>query len=131
MRPRDLERHVATLDLDEVWRYLNHQMLFGKHLGLRGSVDRLRSEGDAKLARLEGLLAELQAVARGGAMTARAVWRFFPARAHDAVELLVLGGGHDAFADLERHMERLVDFLRAAMVRRPEDGAPARPFPRA
>jgi 5-methyltetrahydrofolate--homocysteine methyltransferase len=82
-QPRDRERHVATLDLDAVWRYLNHQMLFGKHLGLRGSVDRLRSEGDAKLARLEELLVELQAVARGGAMTARAVWQFFAARAHD------------------------------------------------
>ncbi len=58
-------------------------------------------------------------------------YRIFAARAHDPVELLVLGGGHDAFADLERHMERLVDFLRAAMVRRPEGGAPAKPLARA
>jgi dipeptidyl aminopeptidase/acylaminoacyl peptidase len=52
----------------------------------------------------------------------------FAARAHDAVELLVVGGGHDSFADREQHMERLVDFLRAtqsraAMAARPECGA--------
>ena len=40
--------------------------------------------------------------------------RIFAARQHDAVELLVLGGRHDAFADLEQHMERLVGFLRTA-----------------
>jgi dipeptidyl aminopeptidase/acylaminoacyl peptidase len=43
------------------------------------------------------------------------------ARAHDAVELLVLGGNHDSFADLERHMEQLIDFLRAAMAPRLDD----------
>ena len=44
--------------------------------------------------------------------------RIFAARQHDAVELLVLGGRHDSFADLEQHMERLVGFLRAATVPR-------------
>jgi 5-methyltetrahydrofolate--homocysteine methyltransferase len=75
----DFERHVAELDLDEVWSLLNPQMLYGKHLGLRGSVERLRQEGDEKLAKLEVVIADLQAQARAGAMTARAVWRFLPA----------------------------------------------------
>jgi len=79
--PPDLERHVATLDLDAVWGELNPQMLYGKHLGLRGSILRLREQGDEKLARLEALVEELQAIARGGAMTAKAAWRFFPATA--------------------------------------------------
>jgi len=41
--------------------------------------------------------------------------QIFAARAHDAVELLVLSGEHDSFVDLERHLERLIDFLRRAM----------------
>jgi dipeptidyl aminopeptidase/acylaminoacyl peptidase len=41
--------------------------------------------------------------------------QIFAARAHEAVELLVLSGDHDSFADLERHLERLIDFLRRAM----------------
>ena len=79
--PPDLDRHVAELDLDKVWEYLNPQMVYGKHLGLKGSVKRLREEGDEKLAKLERIVDELKDVARHGAMKARAVWRFFPAEA--------------------------------------------------
>jgi 5-methyltetrahydrofolate--homocysteine methyltransferase len=80
-QPADLARHVETLDLDQVWAYLNPQMLYGKHLGLRGSVARLEAAGDGKLARLAQLVDELKSECRGGAMEARAVWRFFPASA--------------------------------------------------
>ncbi|MFY9820755.1 MAG: methionine synthase [Thermoanaerobaculia bacterium] len=79
--PPDLDRHVAELDLDRVWEYLNPQMVYGKHLGLKGSVKRLREEGDEKLAKLERIVGELKDVAIHGAMKARAVWRFFPAEA--------------------------------------------------
>jgi 5-methyltetrahydrofolate--homocysteine methyltransferase len=79
--PADLDRHVAELDLDRVWAYLNPQMIYGKHLGLKGVVKRLRAEGDPKLAKLEEVVGGLQAIARNGAMRARAVWRFFPAEA--------------------------------------------------
>jgi 5-methyltetrahydrofolate--homocysteine methyltransferase len=80
-QPSDLERHTEELDLDEVWSYLNPQMLYAKHLGLRGSVRKLREEGDPKLAKLEAVVEELKKVARDGGMSARAVWRFFPAQA--------------------------------------------------
>jgi 5-methyltetrahydrofolate--homocysteine methyltransferase len=79
--PPDLDRHVAELDLDEVWEYLNPQMVYGKHLGLKGSVKRLREEGDPKLAKLEAVMADLKDLARAGGIKARAVWRFFPAEA--------------------------------------------------
>jgi 5-methyltetrahydrofolate--homocysteine methyltransferase len=79
--PPDLARHVADLDLDRVWEYLNPQMIYGKHLGLKGSVKRLREEGDAKLAKLEEVVNGLKEIGRSGALHARAVWRFFPAEA--------------------------------------------------
>lgn len=79
--PSDLDRHVADLDLDRVWEYLNPQMIYGKHLGLKGSVKRLREEGDPKLAKLEAVIGDLKALGRTGALHARAVWRFFPAEA--------------------------------------------------
>jgi 5-methyltetrahydrofolate--homocysteine methyltransferase len=79
--PADLDRHVAELDLDPVWSYLNPQMLYGKHLGLKGSVRKLAAEGDGKLAKLEAVIGELQELGRQGALRARAVWRFFPALA--------------------------------------------------
>jgi 5-methyltetrahydrofolate--homocysteine methyltransferase len=79
--PPDLGRHTEILDLDEVWSCLNPQMVYGKHLGLKGSVRRLREENDPKLAKLEAVMEELKEIGRRGAMQARAVWRFFPARA--------------------------------------------------
>jgi 5-methyltetrahydrofolate--homocysteine methyltransferase len=79
--PPDVARHVEELDLDEVWKYLNPQMIYGKHLGLKGSVRKLREEGDPKLAKLEAVIEELKDVARQGGLHARAVWRFYPAQA--------------------------------------------------
>jgi 5-methyltetrahydrofolate--homocysteine methyltransferase len=79
--PPDLDRHVVDLDLDKIWEFLNPQMVYGKHLGLKGSVKRLEAEGDPKLAKLKGMVDELKDLARGGALKARAVWRFFPAEA--------------------------------------------------
>ncbi|HEY8021149.1 MAG TPA: methionine synthase [Thermoanaerobaculia bacterium] len=96
--PADLDRHVAELDLDEVWRYLNPQMLYGKHLGLKGSVKKLAAEGDEKLAKLEKVIGELQETARRGGMRARAVWRFFPALAEGERLTLVDPASGDAVA---------------------------------
>ena len=87
--PPDLDRHVASLDLDQVWRYLNPQMLYGKHLGLKGVVRQLEEQGDPKLQKLRQVIAELQAEARAGALQVGAVWRFFPAEAAgDRITLL-------------------------------------------
>jgi 5-methyltetrahydrofolate--homocysteine methyltransferase len=78
-RPHDLDRHVVDLDLDQVWRYLNPQMLYGKHLGLKGSMRQLAEQGDAKLAKLQAVIGALQDQGRAGGLRARAVWQFFPA----------------------------------------------------
>ncbi len=78
--PPDLDRHVAELDLDAVWAELNPQMVYGKHLGLKGVVRRLAAEGDEKYRKLEAVIEELKALGRAGAIHARAVWRFFPAQ---------------------------------------------------
>ena len=48
------------------------------------------------------------------------------ARTHEGVELLVPGGGHGSFADLEAHMEQLVDFLHLALEPGTDDAASAR-----
>ena len=76
----DLERHLLhTLNLDEVWAYLNPQMLYGKHLGLRGNARRLLEAGDGKALELQRTFERVMADCRNGTMTARALWQFFPA----------------------------------------------------
>jgi 5-methyltetrahydrofolate--homocysteine methyltransferase len=80
-------------------------MLYGKHLGLGGSIRALEQRGDAKLAKLKAAVEEVKQWARSeGAMPVKAVFRFFPARAEG--ERLILqdpGNGHATAAwDLPR-----------------------------
>jgi 5-methyltetrahydrofolate--homocysteine methyltransferase len=59
-RSPDFARHVLReLPLDEVFAHLNPQMLYGKHLGLRGSVRRLLEQGDV---RAHDLVARVEAI---------------------------------------------------------------------
>ncbi len=88
--PPDGEEHLLeSLDLDEVWAYLNEQMLYGKHLGLRGSFRKLRDAGDPRAVELEAVMDEVKS---SGWLSASALYRFFPA-ASDGNRLLI--GAHD------------------------------------
>jgi 5-methyltetrahydrofolate--homocysteine methyltransferase len=89
--PPDLARHVlAALPLDEVFAHVNHQMLLGKHLGLRGSVRRLLAAGDLRATDLAARVADLQdAAAARGWLAPAGVYRFYRAHARgDAVVVL-------------------------------------------
>ena len=99
----DLERHVIDLDLDEIWEYINPQMLYGKHLGLRGSVAKLRRDGDEKYLKLEAVLDEVKSEARSS-FDARAVWQFFRAQA-EAERLTLLASDNGSIA-AEWQLER-------------------------
>ncbi len=93
-KPPDLDRHVMRLPLDEVWRFINPLMLYGRHLGLKGRFEELIAKDDEKALMLRDVVEEMKADARGW-MVARAVWRFFPARA--AGETVRVGGETLAF----------------------------------
>ncbi|MCU0305132.1 MAG: methionine synthase [Thermoanaerobaculales bacterium] len=78
--PPDLERHLSPRvdDLRDVWTYLNPQMLYGKHLGLRGRFVKLLAEGDRRAVDLAELIAALQDEVAGW-MRVVEVWRFLEA----------------------------------------------------
>jgi 5-methyltetrahydrofolate--homocysteine methyltransferase len=78
--PPHLERVVEELDLDEVWALINPQMLYGKHLGIKGSVKQLEAKHDSKLGSLKEVVESIQQTARIGLMKVGAVWQFFPAK---------------------------------------------------
>jgi 5-methyltetrahydrofolate--homocysteine methyltransferase len=64
--------------LREVWSYINPQMLYGKHLGLRGSFAKLLDEGDVKAEKLQAVIEGLKDEVEQW-MRVRAVWRFYQA----------------------------------------------------
>jgi 5-methyltetrahydrofolate--homocysteine methyltransferase len=76
----DLDRHVEEIgDLDEIWSYINPQMLYGKHLGFRGRFADALASGDIKARELEAKIERVKDECRAGAMRVRAVWQFFEA----------------------------------------------------
>jgi 5-methyltetrahydrofolate--homocysteine methyltransferase len=94
-RPPDLERHVLRdVPLTHVYPYLNLQMLYGKHLGLRGLVTRLFEDGDGKARELREVVEALQREAiDDGLIHAHGLYQWFRARAAgDAVVILDAGG---------------------------------------
>ena len=73
------ERIVREVpQLEEVWSYLNPQMLYVKHMGFRGNFVRLLAERDPKAIELSGIMEDVKAEA-ATFMKVRAVWRFFDA----------------------------------------------------
>ena len=76
----DLDRHVIeSANLDEVWSYINPQMLYGRHLGFRGKFTELLATGDRRAVELEEKIERVKEECRAGAMRVRAVWQFFEA----------------------------------------------------
>jgi len=76
----DLDRHVLEVsNLDEVWSYINPQMLYGRHLGFKGRFDQLLAAGDRKAIDLERQIEAIKQECREGAMRVLVVWRFFEA----------------------------------------------------
>jgi 5-methyltetrahydrofolate--homocysteine methyltransferase len=78
--PPQTDRRVLdpVPDLREIWRYVNPQMLYGKHLGLKGSYSKRIAEHDATALELQRLVGDLLEEAAEW-MSVRAVWRFFEA----------------------------------------------------
>ena len=70
------------LSLDHLWPYLNPQMLYGKHMGLHGNVQKRFAQGDPKaIAMKERIDAVFQEVVGAQLVSAHAVCRYFPAQA--------------------------------------------------
>jgi len=92
--PPDLDRHVVRQveNLREIWSYINPQMLYGKHMGVRGKIERLVADRDPKVAALVEMMADLQNEAIDW-MRVTEVWRFFEAESHgNRLELFEPGG---------------------------------------
>jgi 5-methyltetrahydrofolate--homocysteine methyltransferase len=97
-RPPDLEPHVLRdVPLAHVYPYLNLQMLYGKHLGLRGVVARLLEDGDAKARELETVVENLKREAvTDGLLHAHGVYQWFRARAAGDALIMLTPSGEEA-----------------------------------
>src|SRR2546425_5034361 len=117
--PPDLDSHVLRrVPLAQIYPYLNLQMLYGKHLGLRGLVARLLEDGDPKARELHDVVEALKAeVARDDLLRADGVYRWFRARAEgESVRLWAPDGAEAARFTFPRQRDGerlcLADYVR-------------------
>ena len=75
----DYQRHEVHYRLSEIWPYLNRQMLLSKHLGLRGSVERLAEQHDEKYEDLNAFVNDVMKRAEEGWLVCRGVYQYFNA----------------------------------------------------
>ena len=80
--PKDTKRHLLrNYSLAHVEPYINKQMLLGRHLGVKGKVEKLLQEKDEKTVKVYEMVKNLMAEAeRNGWITPQAVYQFFPAQ---------------------------------------------------
>jgi 5-methyltetrahydrofolate--homocysteine methyltransferase len=95
--PPDLEPHLLRdVPLPHIYPYLNLQMLYGKHLGLRGVVERLLASGDPKALELHETVERLKRDAiTGRLLRAHGVYRWFRARAAGDAVVVVDSTGRE------------------------------------
>lgn len=88
--PPDTDRHVLrNYPISHLQPYLNLRMLLGKHLGVKGNVDRLLADGDPKVLELYGVVEDLLREAREqNLIEAHGMYQFFPAQA-DGNDILI------------------------------------------
>lgn len=88
--PHDLDRHVyRDYPLDQLFPYINKQMLLGKHLGLKGNVEMLMKNRDPKaLELLEKVISLFQRVREDKLLSPQGVYQFFPAQS-DGDDLII------------------------------------------
>ncbi|KRE48956.1 methionine synthase [Paenibacillus sp. Soil724D2] len=82
--PPDVMRHILRdYPIGHIMPYVNMQMLLGHHLGLKGKVDRLLEEKDAKALELKATVDSiLNDAQRKGIIQAHGMYRFFPAQSN-------------------------------------------------
>ncbi|MDE2511539.1 MAG: methionine synthase, partial [Elusimicrobia bacterium] len=79
--PPDLKLHVVSdFDVEEIFKFVNPIMLYGKHLGLRGNLEQLLRDKNPKAVELTKRVQALQdEILEKKMITAKAVYKFFAA----------------------------------------------------
>lgn len=77
--PTDLRRRVLKdYSVSHLYPYVNMRTLIGHHLGLRGNVDKMLADGDARAVQLHELVTGFL---ESGNLSASGMYQFFPAQA--------------------------------------------------
>lgn len=81
-QPPDFAPHIYhNFPISHLEPYINWRMLLGKHMGLKGNVNKLVKSGNTKALQLKDLMEELMEEGkRNGLIKAKGIYQFFPAQ---------------------------------------------------
>jgi 5-methyltetrahydrofolate--homocysteine methyltransferase len=100
LQPPDFETHILRdIPLSRVLPYLNRQMLYSKHLGLMGVLEKLLAAGDEKAVKLHASVNRmLDKITQNALVRPQALYRFYPAAAegNDLILYYPAGSGAEA-----------------------------------
>ena len=81
---------ILEKKLDDIWPYINPQMVYGNHLGLKGNVKRMIADKEPKALKLYNLIESLKKkINEEDLMVGRAVYQFYKAKA-EGNDLVIL-----------------------------------------
>jgi 5-methyltetrahydrofolate--homocysteine methyltransferase len=119
--PPDLDRHVVEVpDLRALWPYVSPFMLYGKHLGVKGAIDRLIEARDPRFLEVQEVVRGVQKrCEEAGWLKARGLYRFFKANSEGNRLSIQDGQGREIERfDFPRQAKKdglcLADFVRPA-----------------
>ncbi len=102
--PPDLKQHVLEdFNVEDIFKYINPVMLYGKHLGLKGSLQKKLDTGDDKARKLYQHVTDLQdEILAKALIKPKAVYQFFPVQS-DGNRMMVFDSveGKSLKADFE------------------------------
>jgi len=83
--PPDTDRHILRdYPISHLLPYVNIEMLLGKHMGIRGSVDQLLRDQDEKTVKLKAIIDQIIADAlKDGSIKTHGMYQFFPAQSDE------------------------------------------------
>ena len=95
--PPDLDEHVIpSIPVDDVWKFINDQMLFGKHLGVKNVRQKLQYPDDEKINKLRiQIQAVVNEAASQGIFDPRAIYRWFETTPEGESIIFTHPGGGD------------------------------------
>jgi 5-methyltetrahydrofolate--homocysteine methyltransferase len=81
LNPPDFQQHILRdIPIPRIIPYLNRQMLYSKHLGLMGVLDKLLEAGEEKAVKLHASVNRmLEKIERNQLIRPQALYRFYPA----------------------------------------------------
>lgn len=93
----------AVPDLNEIWSYVNPFMIYGRHLGFRGNIEKALAERDPRALELFNNMEEVRREA-AAFMKISATWQFFEAeRRGNSIALFAPGANKNASANAPVH----------------------------